>query len=111
MIQILINRDGIEATGHAGYGPKGSDIVCAGVSVLCDAFVESSYSDISVLDTDGYMKVVIDKPNPDTMARFSMLVTGLRGLSEDYSEFVHITDQAFKSIKGSIKSSIETITR
>lgn len=36
MIRIRIDRStlSIRVRGHAGYGPKGSDIVCAGVSAL-----------------------------------------------------------------------------
>jgi uncharacterized protein YsxB (DUF464 family) len=43
MIRVRIERDsmgrirGFEATGHAGAGPRGKDIVCAAVSVLTDS--------------------------------------------------------------------------
>lgn len=41
MIQVTMRRAGgkcsIAATGHAGHGPPGADIVCAGVSSLVQA--------------------------------------------------------------------------
>lgn len=34
MINITIYDNGFEIEGHAGYAPKGSDIICAAVSAL-----------------------------------------------------------------------------
>lgn len=111
MIQILINRDGIEATGHSGYAPKGHDIVCAGVSALFNAFISSAQKDIEAIETDGLSRAIIKNPTNETMAKYSMLVTGLTDIADEYPEYVTIYDQAFMSQKGTIQSSIETITR
>lgn len=110
MIKIQINKNGLEAVGHSGYAPAGYDIVCAGVTALCDAFILSARYDIEAYENNGYTKIVVKKPAPDTEAKFSMLVTGLREIAESFPEHVTISDQAFTSIKDtSIQSSIETI--
>ena len=43
VILITIEKlsDGIKINGHAGYAPIGSDIVCAGVSALVQALIQS----------------------------------------------------------------------
>lgn len=40
-IRITRHRDGLDihAVGHAGYAPRGEDIVCAGISALLYGFV------------------------------------------------------------------------
>lgn len=110
MTKITINSNGIEAEGHAGYAQVGYDIVCAGISALFNAFVDASVGDITFAASDGYMRVEIINKTPEVMAKYEMLVTGLKLVEDEYPEFVRIVDQAFKSIKGTVQSSIETLT-
>lgn len=41
MIGVRIKKDGIMVSGHAGYGPPGYDIVCAGVTALTQSLIRS----------------------------------------------------------------------
>ena len=41
MIDINIREDGITAAGHAGYAPRGQDIICAGVTALTLSLIKS----------------------------------------------------------------------
>lgn len=41
MIEIRIRRDRIRVTGHSGYDQPGRDVVCAGVTALCQTLVRS----------------------------------------------------------------------
>ena len=41
MIMIKVTKDGITVEGHAGFGPPGSDIVCAAVSALLQTTAKS----------------------------------------------------------------------
>ena len=41
MITITQNSNGFDIHGHAGYAPKGQDIVCAGVTTLFQTLIES----------------------------------------------------------------------
>ena len=41
MIDVCVRCDGILVVGHAGYGPPGQDIVCAGVTALTQTLINS----------------------------------------------------------------------
>lgn len=41
MIVVKVSERGIQVEGHAGYGEKGKDIVCAAVSVLAQNLISS----------------------------------------------------------------------
>ncbi len=41
MIEVSVRKDGIVVSGHAGYAPAGSDIVCAGVTALTQELIRS----------------------------------------------------------------------
>lgn len=41
MIEVSVRKDGIVISGHAGYGPSGYDIVCAGVTALTQGLIRS----------------------------------------------------------------------
>lgn len=41
MIAVKVSQYGIQVDGHAGYGEKGKDIVCAAVSVLAQSLISS----------------------------------------------------------------------
>jgi len=41
LIEVSVRKDGIVVSGHAGYAPAGSDIVCAGVTALTQELIRS----------------------------------------------------------------------
>jgi len=41
LIEVGLRKDGIMISGHAGYAPTGSDIVCAGVTALTQELIRS----------------------------------------------------------------------
>lgn len=41
MIEVRVRMDGITLTGHSGYDQPGRDVVCAGVTALCQTLVRS----------------------------------------------------------------------
>ena len=41
MIAVMVRKDGIEISGHAGYAETGKDIVCAGVTALTQTLIRS----------------------------------------------------------------------
>ena len=41
MIDVIVRKDGIKVTGHAGYRENGKDIVCAGVTALTQTLIRS----------------------------------------------------------------------
>lgn len=97
MITITIAKNKLEAKGHSGYAPCGQDIVCAGVSTLFNAFILSAGKDVTAVEKSGYTLIEIAGDDPYTRAKYEMLVTGLRDISEEFPEHVTIIDQAFTS--------------
>ena len=41
MTGVMVRKDGIEISGHAGYAETGKDIVCAGVTALTQTLIRS----------------------------------------------------------------------
>ena len=41
MIEVSVRKDRIAVTGHSGYDEPGRDVVCAGVTALCQTLVRS----------------------------------------------------------------------
>ncbi len=85
--------------GHCGYGEKGSDIVCAGVSALVGTLV-NCLLDEDVADRirlvrnivrDGYVCLEVEHFPfclSRTKAIVETVVTGLYALSEEYPEHI-----------------------
>jgi len=90
MIRVAIERDdqgriwGFRAQGHAGAGPKGSDIVCAAVSVLTDSVylgLENHLQRAMICNADSGNISVSLQDEPDNMTE-AILMTMVLGLSE-----------------------------
>lgn len=84
MIKIHADEDKkiLTVTGHAGYAPKGEDIVCAGVSALVQtlglyAMEHGGKTEIR----EGYAKIDAGNGSGEV---FSAIVSGLRKMSENY---------------------------
>ena len=41
MIEIIVRKDSIMITGHSQYDQPGRDVVCAGVTALCQTLIRS----------------------------------------------------------------------
>lgn len=95
MIQITIDKDSLEAAGHARYAQRGKDIVCAGVSALIDAFSLSAENDIVTKERIGYKWVRIVNDTPETRAKFQMLIDGLKAISQEYPKHVDVYEQRY----------------
>ena len=90
--------------GHANYAPKGQDIVCAGVSALAGALLESlvgllndeNNSFIKTSVNDGFFEVTVGRPKnqkTELMVRelFYMLMTGLTRIERDYPAYIELS--------------------
>lgn len=66
MTTIKIRDNEIEVKGHSGYAEKGSDIVCAGISVLVEAaynYLKVTGNEVIKKEDDGYFLILIDSIN------------------------------------------------
>lgn len=109
MVRVEIVRDpsgairSFRASGHADYGEHGQDIVCAAVSVLTKTAVLALNEqagvkpDLVLRELSGYMKCTLPDSMGDTQSARAQLiletmVTGLRAVAREYSEFVRVKE-------------------
>lgn len=113
MINISISKlkehnviNELEIDGHANYAEYGQDIVCAAVSTLMFTLI-ASLGEVLKLSSDkyeyqmddesGYIKLVIHveriskKELEDVRLVTSVIITGISGAIEDYSDYARIT--------------------
>lgn len=81
MITIIYDEKGkdmsLQASGHAGYAPKGQDIVCAAVSTLMQSLAYSVDSGTVTCDPggDNILRVQANR-SLDTLAKFELVIDG-----------------------------------
>lgn len=93
----------LTVNGHAGYAPKGYDVVCAGISSLCGALVcqlealESMglASGLSYELGDGYFRCGVDGEREGgtrdhALQAFSFALRGIRLIEEGYPSHVKL---------------------
>lgn len=88
--------NGISITGHADYGPKGKDIVCAAISTLTETLEESlhqpSLTDIEVVKGDGEVKIRYKNEPTDTAELLiGSFFIGCEGVAETYPDHVRVS--------------------
>ena len=87
MITIIYDEKGkdmsLQASGHAGYAPKGQDIVCAAVSTLMQSLAYSVDSGTVTCDPggDNILRVQASQ-SLDTLAKFELVMDGLYLLAQ-----------------------------
>lgn len=95
MITIIYDEKGkdmsLQASGHAGYAPKGQNIVCAAVSTLMQSLAYSVDSGTVTCDPggDNILRVQANR-SLDTLAKFELVIDGLYLLAQQYPENVQL---------------------
>lgn len=86
MIRIRFDRETLEVTarGHAGAGPKGADLVCAGVTALLLTLRENRGSGTAEL-REGYGYV---RGDPSRRREFYALCRGFSLLARQYPRYL-----------------------
>ncbi len=82
---------GFRTEGHAGFAKKGSDIVCAAVSVLAlnavnsiEAFTEDKFS---AKQEDGFLELIlVEDISKESSLILSSFVLGIQSVVEEYGE-------------------------
>ena len=88
---------GLQSKGHAGYGIRGTDVVCASVSIL----IINTINSIETLTNSKYMEKINDKRatiefqidgavNKEAALLFKSLELGIKGIADDYPGNVSI---------------------
>lgn len=94
MINITIEQGKITAGGHAGYAPKGQDIVCAAFSVLSltleIAVQKFTEDDIRIELESGRMKAQWQQVSPAGQLLINAYIEGVKALAENYPEYITV---------------------
>lgn len=93
MINIHIDEDRLilEIDGHAGFAPAGQDIVCAGVSSLVMAIVDTWVDEdiaCNIEYSDGYCRIHCLEESERYL--FHAICIGLEHIAHDYPDNVTI---------------------
>lgn len=103
MTNVLVINDldswKINVNGHAGYAPKGTDIVCAAISTITAMIAQELVYDAEDVKITKY---VMDEENADVSFEFntltdavnnkiSMAVMGFELIASNYPDFVRLT--------------------
>lgn len=75
---------GYQISGHAQFAAKGSDIVCAAVSVLSQA-VTNGLTNAALNDDDG-ISVSLIEPNEKNRTLSTLLLNNLKEISNQYPQ-------------------------
>ena len=101
MIKVRINYindliDELEVKGHSNFAPKGSDIVCAGVSAIVigglnaiDSLVNNNGIDYEV--SDGYVRMS-NLSNVEVQNILKIIIIQLKSVEDSYSKHIKIVE-------------------
>ena len=97
MIVVTQTDSGITIDGHAGYAPRGQDIVCAGISTLVQTLIQS-FEDFCADEISYHMKPGwVDIKHGDLSAKGIVLVdsffVGVCMIAERYPDHVKVNKQ------------------
>lgn len=95
MIIVTKQRNRIILKGHANYAPIGQDIVCAGVSTLVQALIQS----IEVLTADkieydmspGTVDIKFGNLSEQAQLLIDSFFIGVKNIADEYPDHVRLT--------------------
>ena len=99
MIKVLVEKkndliDHIEIKGHAGYGIKGTDIVCASVSSITitslNAILRIDEKALDFTQSEGFIEVNINKHDKYIDNTLENMISMLEELEKQYKENIKI---------------------
>ena len=83
----------VKAEGHAGYGPKGQDIVCAAVSILLYTYAAELLrigGGSEILDSGETFEIHPAGKDEEIMIAYETVMGGLKLLADEYEKHIHI---------------------
>lgn len=82
----------IRISGHAGYAPAGSDIVCAAVSVLYETLKKVLKDDVTVQESDGCTVLTLKRDLTGTKEEsyLNFFLSGIQGITQAYPKHVQL---------------------
>lgn len=99
MIKVNIKKDNniitnIKIDGHAGYGIKGTDIVCASVSSIVitsiNAIIKLDNEALDYKQDEGFVEVIIKKHSKEVDILIENMISLLKELENQYKKNIKI---------------------
>lgn len=94
MIVIKYTNTSISISGHAGYGKKGKDIVCAGVSAIIFGAIEwFNPKDIELKQDKKHnaITLVIKNRKKENMMKLDLIIQQLKPITKQFKKYVKIS--------------------
>lgn len=96
MITVNMTADTIKVRGHAGYAPRGQDVVCAGVTALTQTLVESieglTGNEIKYDMSPGRVDIKIKDPDEDAQLLMDSFLVGIDMIADEFPEYVRVEE-------------------
>lgn len=94
MIVISMTDNIVKIRGHAGYAPRGQDIVCAGVTAITQTLVESIESltgnEIKYDMSPGRVDIEIKDPDEDAQLLMDSFFVGVEMIADEFPEYIRV---------------------
>lgn len=94
LIAINITDNIIKIRGHAGYAPRGQDVVCAGVTALTQTLVESieglTGNEIKYDMSPGRVDIEIMNPDEDAQLLTDSFLVGIEMIVDEFPEHIRV---------------------
>ena len=94
MIVITASQDAVHIRGHANYAPHGQDIVCAGVTALTQALVESletlTGNEIKYDMSPGRVDIEIENPDEDAQLLMDSFLVGIEMIVDEFPDILRV---------------------
>ena len=91
MIKVIVRKNGIEIQGHANYGARGNDIVCAAASGIIQTAVLGMMKhmpNVQIAKNDGYIKI-----NDNSHIIIDTMMMGLKDLEIQFPKHIQIKEE------------------
>ena len=89
MIQVRVREHKLTVSGHAGYAPKGQDIVCAAVSSLTLTLIlgltQVAGVELKSMEESGYISIEWQHMNEIGKALIGTWFLGISSVAESYN--------------------------
>lgn len=94
LIEASVRRDGITVKGHANYAVSGSDIVCAGITVLAQTLIKSikdlTDDKIEYEISPGRVDIKYGNLSEKSKTLVDSFFIGICMIAEEFPEYVRI---------------------
>lgn len=96
MIVVTQSSNSITIEGHAGYAPRGQDIVCAGISTLVQTLIQSTEDlctdAISYHLKKGFVEIKHDSLSHDAQLLVNSFWIGVDMIANRYPDYVEVVN-------------------